>query len=125
MPGQGEVSFGEATGKRVVSETREQLDKRLSEESRAKHEAPLRAELAAAQTRIDSLTRRFAKSRAAAKGYAARLSRHEIELGKLEDFNRAGGEIVCEECGLDYNDHANHPVHEWITVLCDGRLVKL
>lgn len=40
------------------------------------------------------------------------------------DFERAGGQCVCEHCGLEYLDHPQ--VHDGILhLLCDGRFVKL
>lgn len=38
---------------------------------------------------------------------------------------RAGGECICTTCHRDYDSHPSLPGHNWVTVLCDGRLVKL
>jgi hypothetical protein len=37
---------------------------------------------------------------------------------------RAGGECICTTCGKDYDHHPRLPGHNWVTVLCDGGLVK-
>lgn len=47
--------------------------------------------------------------------------KERIEKG---DFVRAGGECECE-CGKQYIRHKNVEGYEWLTVLCDGTLVKL
>jgi len=38
---------------------------------------------------------------------------------------RAGGGAICETCGKPYAGHGRHPAFPWMTVLCDGRNVKL
>ena len=38
---------------------------------------------------------------------------------------RAGGECICTTCGKDYDHHPTLYGHHWVTVLCDGLLVKL
>jgi hypothetical protein len=38
---------------------------------------------------------------------------------------RASGEAVCTTCKQLYVDHVRHPNAKWLTVLCDGRRVKL
>jgi hypothetical protein len=43
----------------------------------------------------------------------------------VPDFNRAGGDVVCPVCSHKYYDHPQHVPHRWLTVLCDGRHVKL
>jgi hypothetical protein len=40
-------------------------------------------------------------------------------------FIRAGGDVVCNKCGKKYYEHAEHPDYPFLTVLCDGSLVKL
>jgi hypothetical protein len=42
-----------------------------------------------------------------------------------EAFYRAGGGCVCEWCGRQYAAHFNDLREEYLTVLCDGRRVKL
>lgn len=41
------------------------------------------------------------------------------------DYVRAGGDVLCDRCGLPYHDHGSVPGAEWLTPLCNGRLVKL
>lgn len=41
------------------------------------------------------------------------------------DFMRAGGEVVCEECGAQYYDHPEAVPYKWLHVLCNGKFVKL
>lgn len=40
------------------------------------------------------------------------------------DFDRAGRDVVCE-CGKKYRDHPADADYNFLTVLCDGSLVKL
>lgn len=40
-------------------------------------------------------------------------------------FSRASGESRCKLCGLEYWKHEAHPIHDYLRVLCVGRLVKL
>lgn len=51
-------------------------------------------------------------------------------VGKLTDtlrktFYRAGGDCLCMDCGEDYRHHPMDEVEKHLTVLCDGRRVKL
>ena len=41
------------------------------------------------------------------------------------EFERADGRCVCERCDCAYHDHPKHPRDEYLTILCDGRSVKL
>jgi hypothetical protein len=41
------------------------------------------------------------------------------------DWVRASGACICEVCGEEYYDHAPVIGYDWLTRLCDGRLVKL
>jgi hypothetical protein len=41
------------------------------------------------------------------------------------EFQRADGRCLCERCGYAYQDHPQHPRDEYLTLLCDGRSVKL
>ena len=41
------------------------------------------------------------------------------------DFRRASGDNHCEICGVDYHSHPRHDPHNYLTVLCDGIVVKL
>jgi len=47
-----------------------------------------------------------------------------------EEWSRAGGDVLCEKCGLPYYDHPYCPLffyqcRPYLKRLCDGRLVKL
>jgi hypothetical protein len=44
---------------------------------------------------------------------------------KRQAFKRAGGDVVCDECGQAYCDHVQDPIDEWLNVLCSGERVKL
>lgn len=46
----------------------------------------------------------------------------QIEQG---DWVRASGLCVCPVCGKLYYDHPYLVGFEWLTLLCDGSLVKL
>lgn len=48
-----------------------------------------------------------------------------VEPVEDDDWYRAGGTVVCEVCGWEYRDHADDPREPWMTLLCDGRRVKL
>lgn len=42
------------------------------------------------------------------------------------DFDyRACCRTICERCGREFGDHAWDPREPWVTILCDGRRVKL
>lgn len=41
------------------------------------------------------------------------------------DARRVGGGSICGVCGREYYDHPAHFPHTYLTVLCDGRVVKL
>lgn len=45
-------------------------------------------------------------------------------LGRL-DGGRAGGDCICYLCGRLYYQHPNDRDYPFMTVLCDGELVKL
>ncbi|WP_315782422.1 hypothetical protein [Bradyrhizobium sp. SZCCHNPS1003] len=50
------------------------------------------------------------------------------QLAKIDagDWQRAGGGCVCETCGKLYYDHPYFAEpSEFLTILCDGDLVKL
>lgn len=40
-------------------------------------------------------------------------------------FTRAGGDVLCPDCGHKFYDHPPDPGEQSLTVLCDGRRVKL
>ncbi len=41
------------------------------------------------------------------------------------DWTRASGLSTCDVCACTYFDHASVRGYDWLTRLCDGRLVKL
>lgn len=41
------------------------------------------------------------------------------------DHDRAGGDCQCLDCGRRYYDHPPCATHPFLTVLCDGSVVKL
>ena len=55
------------------------------------------------------------------------------QLDKIErdDWMRAGGECICPECGKEYRRHPYGMLGDsyenafYLTILCDGTLVKL
>lgn len=42
-----------------------------------------------------------------------------------DNYVRASGDCVCSACGATYHDHPADEVEDWLTVLCNGRRVKL
>lgn len=46
---------------------------------------------------------------------------------KLEEhgYFRASGKSICEECDQLYSKHPVDKIEDWLTVLCNGRRVKL
>lgn len=46
------------------------------------------------------------------------------KLARL-DRGRAGGDCLCRECWQDYYHHDRDFDHPYMTVLCDGSVVKL
>lgn len=51
-----------------------------------------------------------------------------INSGKFpppEDVPRVGGGVICKQCGHEYYDHPAHIPYYFLTVLCDGSIVKL
>lgn len=47
------------------------------------------------------------------------------EDGEHVDADRAGGMANCPTCGRILLDHPDHPFDTFLTVLCDGSIVKL
>lgn len=41
------------------------------------------------------------------------------------DRGRAGGDVLCEECGRKLYDHPQWPPMPFLHILCDGSVVKL
>lgn len=52
----------------------------------------------------------------------ARKMAEMIEWPPEDSMTRAGGDVVCEQCGLPYIEH---PEHRGLHLTCEGRLVKL
>lgn len=51
--------------------------------------------------------------------------RADEDAQKREAFKRAGGRVICDECGFEFNDHVQDPIEPWLNVLCNGERVKL
>lgn len=51
--------------------------------------------------------------------------RADQDAPKRAAFKRAGGRVICNECGQEFNDHVQDPIDEWLNVLCNGERVKL
>lgn len=43
----------------------------------------------------------------------------------VPEFQRAGGAVICPMCSRPYSDHPRNIPHHWLTMLCNGRFVKL
>lgn len=55
------------------------------------------------------------------------MARAEKHVPIPMPWHRAGGGVICNVpgCGLPYRDHPQAVPHTWLTLLCDGRYVKL
>lgn len=40
-------------------------------------------------------------------------------------YERAGGDVVCLKCGIEYVEHPLAPEAEWLRIICGGKRVKL
>lgn len=49
----------------------------------------------------------------------------ETPINEEKFFRRAGGDVICDECGSKYYDHPQHPAFGFLNVICDGSIVKL
>lgn len=67
---------------------------------------------------------RFKKLQIAKAALEARLVRLEPHT-PIEELRRAGGDVLCGKCSAPYYDHPRHPSEEFLTILCDGSIVKL
>jgi hypothetical protein len=50
------------------------------------------------------------------------------QLDRIErcDMYRAGGDVICKHCGKLYYDHPYFAEpYEWLTIVCNGDIVKL
>ncbi len=74
-------------------------------------------------TELAHLVVRLRKALTGVVALRARLAYRERE--EPAGWNRAGGDVECPKCGLVYFDHPSHPNFHWLTILCDGSLVKL
>lgn len=52
-------------------------------------------------------------------------TKETVERIEEGEMYRASGDCVCPTCGKLYYDHAHLTDYEWLTILCDGSLVKL
>ncbi len=52
-------------------------------------------------------------------------ARKPRKLSMSSNWKRAGGDVVCDHCGLKYYDHPRDVHQESLTILCDGKRVKL
>lgn len=62
--------------------------------------------------------RKFLQALLTADFYASPLS-------FAPDAPRAGGGVICGQCGCAYYDHPSCPPEPWLTILCNRTLVKL
>lgn len=51
--------------------------------------------------------------------------RADEDAPKRAAFKRAGGRVICDVCGEEFNDHVADPIDGWLNVLCSGERVKL
>jgi hypothetical protein len=57
-----------------------------------------------------------------------RVNPNSDQLGRIYNgtFQRAGGGCTCEDCGKLYYDHSYFAEpYEFLTLLCNGSIVKL
>jgi hypothetical protein len=50
------------------------------------------------------------------------------QLDRIErcDMYRAGGDVICKHCNKLYYDHPYFAEpYEWLTIICNGDIVKL
>lgn len=50
---------------------------------------------------------------------------HPFDAADEKSWRRAAPGSKCSRCGFEYVDHPRHPDHKWLSVLCNGNLVKL
>jgi hypothetical protein len=43
----------------------------------------------------------------------------------VDDDGRCSGLVICESCGRELYDHPSHPFDDWMTITCEGKIVKL
>lgn len=48
-----------------------------------------------------------------------------IRVEEMFDWQRAGGDAMCEVCGCKLYDHQPVTGYTWLRKLCNGDLVKL
>lgn len=46
-------------------------------------------------------------------------------IADLENYQFGSGDMICKVCGFPFSRHPNPKGHEYLTVICDGLLVKL
>lgn len=47
------------------------------------------------------------------------------DVSKGPDYHLADGRCICDDCGHEYRKHPEDKRWVWLTVLCDGTVVKL
>jgi len=67
---------------------------------------------------------RWKRKLIAEKAYQARLMLLEGHRGPFE-MVRASQSAICDECGLSYGEHPDHPWAPSVHVVCSGAVVKL
>jgi len=69
--------------------------------------------------RLEILIRRY-------KRMIRELATHiKVSEEAILDCWRAGGEALCERCGLEYLEHPQIPDYPTFHLICTGRVVKL
>lgn len=56
------------------------------------------------------------------------LRPNKVDYRRIEeqhDWYRAGGDCICERCGMKYYDHPPVIGWTWLKRICNGDLVKL
>jgi hypothetical protein len=73
------------------------------------------------------MLRQFALLRMRLHAVTERLKRLEDDIPELTepDYERASSATVCSHCKFEFRLHPEHPGLPWLTVLCDGDVVKL
>jgi hypothetical protein len=58
---------------------------------------------------------------------SAEAAAESEEVGELHRaaWYRAGGGVVCDQCGEEFYDHPRDPVESSLTVMCNRERVKL
>lgn len=73
---------------------------------------------------MEHARRRYTQRCPAAVGHWDRINDDGPKRNCDFDFERASGLVKCW-CGHQLYDHPEHPFHPFLTITCDGDLVKL